>query len=61
MIDINQAVIRTIIELQEFHRNHRSRTSSFFLAHWEDLPTSDAGVMGVGFQKMLGIKLEKSL
>ena len=35
MINMNQAVIRTIIELQEFHREHRSRTSSFFLVHWE--------------------------
>ena len=56
MININQAVIRTIIELQEFHRERRSRTSSFFLAHWENLHTSDTGVIGVGFQEMLGSK-----
>lgn len=59
MINISQAVIRTIIELHEFRRERRSRTSSFFLVHWESLHTSDTGVIGVGFQEMLGSKIRK--
>ena len=35
------------------------RLMSIELVHWESLHTSDTGVIGVGFQEMLGSKIRK--